>query len=103
MTGLRKAAILLVRMGKEYSSRVLANLSEGEVEEVSAEMRRLGQLEAGGVGDVIDEFYALATTKHAGAGGMAYARELLEASLGSERATLLLDRLQASLHDMPVN
>ena len=36
MTGLRKAAILLVRMGKEYSTRVLANMKENEVEEISA-------------------------------------------------------------------
>jgi flagellar motor switch protein FliG len=103
MTGLRKAAILLVRMGKEYSTRVLASLSEGEVEELSAEIARLGKLEPEVVGDVIDEFYALATTKHAGAGGMQYARELLEASLGAERAQLILDRLQASMTDMPFN
>ncbi len=103
MTGLRKAAILLVRMGKEYSSRVLASLSEAEVEELSAEIARLGKLEPEVVGDVIDEFYAMATTKHAGAGGLQYARELLEASLGPERATLILDRLQASMTDMPFN
>ncbi|GGQ42222.1 flagellar motor switch protein FliG [Couchioplanes azureus] len=103
MTGLRKAAILLVRMGKEYSSKVLANMREQEVEELSAEIARLGKLEPEVVGDVIDEFYAMATTKHAGAGGMAYARELLEASLGSERAALILDRLQASMTDMPFN
>ncbi|WP_305784875.1 flagellar motor switch protein FliG [Symbioplanes lichenis] len=103
MTGLRKAAILLVRMGKEYSTRVLANMSETEVEELSAEIARLGKLEPEVVVDVIDEFYALATTKHAGAGGMAYARELLEASLGTERAQLILDRLQASMTDMPFN
>ncbi len=103
MTGLRKAAILLVRMGKEYSTRVLAGLSEGEVEELSAEIARLGKLEPDVVGDVIDEFYAMATTKHAGAGGLQYARELLEASLGIERAQLILDRLQASMTDMPFN
>jgi flagellar motor switch protein FliG len=103
MTGLRKAAILLVRMGKEYSTRVLAGLSEAEVEELSAEIARLGQLEPDVVGDVIDEFYAMATTKHAGAGGLQYARELLEASLGVERAALIMDRLQASMHDMPFN
>jgi flagellar motor switch protein FliG len=103
MTGLRKAAVLLVRMGKEYSSRVLATLSEAEVEELSAEIARLGKLEPDVVGDVIDEFYAMATTKHAGAGGMQYARELLEASLGPERANLILDRLQASMNDMPFN
>jgi flagellar motor switch protein FliG len=103
MTGLRKAAILLVRMGKEHSSRVLAGLRESEVEELSAEIARLGKLEPEVAGDVIDEFYAMATTKHAGAGGMGYARELLEASLGAERANLILDRLHASMTDSPFN
>jgi len=103
MTGLRKAAILLVRMGKEHSTRVLAGLSDGEVEELSTEIARLGKLEPDVVGDVIDEFYAMATNKHAGSGGLAYARELLEASLGTERAALILDRLQASMTDMPFN
>src|SRR3954468_83954 len=101
MTGLRKAAILLVRMSKEYSTRVLAGLSEAEVEELSAEIARLGKLEPEVVGDGIDEFYAMATTTPAGAGRLQYARELLEASLGPERANLILDRLQASMHDMP--
>jgi flagellar motor switch protein FliG len=103
MSGLRKSAILLVRMGKEYSSRIMSSMNETEVEEITAEIARLGKLEPEVVNDVIDEFYALATTKHAGAGGMAYARELLEASLGSERAALILDRLQASMTDMPFN
>jgi flagellar motor switch protein FliG len=103
MTGLRKAAILLVRMGRDYSTRVLAGMSEAEVEEISAEIARLGKLEPEVAGDVIDEFYAMATTKHAGVGGMQYARELLEASLGPERAALILDRLQASMNDMPFN
>jgi flagellar motor switch protein FliG len=103
MTGLRKAAILLVRMGKEYSTKVLGGMSDAEVEELSAEIARLGKLDPVVVGDVIDEFYAMATTKNAGTGGMDYARELLEASLGSERAQIVLDRLQASMNDMPFN
>jgi flagellar motor switch protein FliG len=78
-------------------------MSDAEVEELSAEIARLGKLDPVVVGDVIDEFYAMATTKNAGTGGMDYARELLEASLGSERAQVVLDRLQASMNDMPFN
>ena len=103
MSGVRKAAILLVRMGKEHSARVLAGLKENEVEELSAEIARLGKLEPQAADDVMDEFYAMATTRNAGVGGMDYARQLLEASLGPERAALILDRLQASMSDMPFN
>ena len=103
MTGVRKAAILLVRMGKEHSAKVLNGLRESEVEELSAEIARLGKLEPEMADDVLDEFYAMATTRNAGVGGMDYARELLEASLGPERASMILDRLQASMTDMPFN
>jgi flagellar motor switch protein FliG len=103
MTGVRKAAILLVCMGKEASSRLMAGLRENEVEEISNEIARLGKLEPQDADDVLDEFYAMATTRQAGVGGLDYARELLEASLGPERAALILDRLQASMTDMPFN
>ncbi|GIF06076.1 flagellar motor switch protein FliG [Actinoplanes siamensis] len=103
MTGVRKAAIMLIQFGKEQSAQVLANMSEKEVEMLSAEVARLGKLDPVQVDDVLDEFYAMATTRFAGSGGMDYARELLEASLGKERAALILDRLEASMNDIPFN
>src|ERR1700749_2823293 len=103
MTGIRQCAILLVQLGKEHSAQILASMSEKEVELISAEVARLGKLEPNVVDDVMDEFYAMATTRYAGSGGMDYARELLEASLGKERAALILDRLEASMNDIPFN
>ena len=103
MTGVRKAAIMLVQFGKEQSALILSSMSEKEVEMISAEIARLGKLDPTVVDDVLDEFYAMATPRYAGAGGMDYARELLEASLGKERAALILDRLEASMNDIPFN
>ncbi|MDI6099925.1 flagellar motor switch protein FliG [Actinoplanes sp. NEAU-A12] len=103
MNGVRKAAIMLVQFGKEHAAQVMASLTEKEVEMLSAEVARLGKLDPVQVDDVMDEFYAMATTRYAGSGGMDYARELLEASLGKERAALILDRLEASLNDIPFN
>jgi len=103
MNGLRKAAVLLVQMGRENSAKMMAQLRESEVEELSAEIARLGRIDPSMADDVIDEFYAMATTRASGVGGMDYARELLEASLGPERASMILDRLQASMTDMPFN
>jgi flagellar motor switch protein FliG len=103
LSGLRKAAVLLVRMGKENSARMMASLREQEVEELSAEIARLGRVDPGVGDEVLDEFYALATARTGGAGGMQYARELLEASLGAERAGVIMDRLQAQMTDMPFN
>ncbi|MFI1991375.1 flagellar motor switch protein FliG [Actinoplanes sp. NPDC020271] len=103
MSGVRKAAIMLIQFGREQSAQVLASMSEKEVEALSAEVARLGKLDPVQVDDVMDEFYAMATTRFAGSGGMDYARELLEASLGKERAALILDRLEASMNDIPFN
>jgi flagellar motor switch protein FliG len=103
LSGLRKAAVLLVKMGKENSARMMAQLREQEVEELTAEIARLGKIESSLADEVIDEFYALASARTGGIGGMDYARELLEASLGPERASMILDRLQAQMTDMPFN
>ena len=41
MTGLRKAAVLLVQIGKERSAQVLKSLRESEIEILTAEIARL--------------------------------------------------------------
>jgi len=102
MTGLRKAAVLLVQMGRDRSAKLLAELRETEVEELMAEIARLGNVESGDAHAVMDEFYAMAMSHDiVGQGGMDYARDLLEASMGPEKAAELLDRLSAAVTDMP--
>ncbi|WP_157431233.1 flagellar motor switch protein FliG [Actinomadura hibisca] len=102
MSGLRKAAVLLVQMGKEDSAKVLSQLREAEVEELSAEIVRLGAVQPETAGEVLTEFRDMATAhRYVGQGGMDFARELLEASLGRERAGEIVDRLSASLVDLP--
>jgi flagellar motor switch protein FliG len=102
MSGLRKAAVLLVQMGKEDSARLLAQMKQSEVEELSAEIARLGPVEAGVAGDVLDEFHQMAKNQeHAGHGGLDFARDVLEASLGEARAQEIVGRLSISLSDLP--
>ena len=102
MSGLRKAAVLMVQMGKEDSARLMSQLREAEVEELTAEIARLGTVATTVADEVLDEFYDVATQhKFAGQGGLDYARELLEATLGAEKAQAILDRLTVSMTDMP--
>src|SRR2546429_5479707 len=102
MTGLRKAAVLLVQLGKERSAKVLSQLRESEVEELSAEIVRLGRVEPAAADKVFTEFSELAEAhRETGLGGMDFAREMLEASLGQDRAVDLIDRLSAALEDAP--
>jgi flagellar motor switch protein FliG len=102
MTGLRKAAVLLVQMGKEEAAKIMAHLREAEVEELTAEIVRLGQVEADVANVVLEEFHDMATGhKYVGQGGMDFARDLLEASLGRERAGEIVGRLNTVFLDVP--
>jgi flagellar motor switch protein FliG len=102
ISGVRKAAIMLVQMGKEQSAKVLAQMRESEVEEITAEIMRLGTIDAETAGSVMDEFHNMAVAnKYAHQGGMDYAKELLEASLGREAAEAVVNRLSAAFVEMP--
>ncbi len=102
MTGAAKAAVLLVQLGKQTSAKVLAALRDTEVERVSGEIARLGEVESHVAESVLREFTELATAhEYAGQGGIELARELLETSLGRERADEIIGRLSATMQDVP--
>ncbi len=102
LTGPQKAAILLVQLGRERSALVLKSLRESEVEEILNEIARLKGVDTETVDAVMEEFQELATARrYYGQGGIAFAREVLEASMGPEKAAELLRRMEASLVEMP--
>lgn len=102
LTGAQKAAVLLVQLGKERSAAVLKSLRENEVEEVLAEIARMQGVPAHTVDAVFEEFSTLASARRNYAqGGMDFAREVLEATLGPERAAEVLARMKASLVELP--
>jgi flagellar motor switch protein FliG len=102
MSGLRKAAVLLVQIGKEHSAQVLKSLRESEIEVLTAEIARLEEIEPDIAGAVLVEFQQLAAARHYYAqGGLSYAEEVLVATLGPDKAREVLGRLKAVLVEMP--
>jgi flagellar motor switch protein FliG len=100
--GVRKAAVLLVQIGQENAAKVLAYMSESEVEAISAEIARLESLSAGETEAVLAEFRELSTAQlNIMRGGPDFARALLEESLGAERADSIMNRLAASAMKLP--
>jgi flagellar motor switch protein FliG len=100
--GLRKAAVLLVQMGKDQSSKILSQMRDTEVEELTAEIVRLQNVDAELAYSVIDEFHDMVTARRfAGEGGLNFARDLLESSLGEERAAEVMERLSAAVMNAP--
>ncbi len=100
--GARKAAVLLIQMGRERASAVLAHLSEPEVEAISAEIARLETIDAEESSKVLAEFRHMMNARaHIAQGGMSMAQQLLEQSLGEERAAEIMGRLKAASVKMP--
>lgn len=100
--GMRKAAILLVSLGPEVAAEIFRHLSDDQIEKLTIEMARLGDVD----GDEHDavQYELLESAYQKGwvsSGGAAYAREVLELALGEERASEILGRLSAMIEQSP--
>jgi flagellar motor switch protein FliG len=102
VTGIRRAAIFLVQLGADKAARVMALLPEPLVEELTTEIVRLKDVSADDAADVLtqarDELLEAAGQPR---GGLDLARQLLAGSVGMERADEIMERLGATLSEMP--
>ncbi|WP_230854925.1 flagellar motor switch protein FliG [Arthrobacter terrae] len=98
LTGMQKAAIILMQLGPENAARVMKQFTEAEAEEVAAEIVSMQRVDPAVAGQVISEFHEMTfhTTSNT-RGGRDFARELLEASFGSERAASVMGRLEHNM------
>lgn len=103
LTGTQKAALVLMQLGRERAARVLSELNDSEIEEITAEIVRMERVDRNVAHQAMDEFHALATgvSSHIPAGGRGFAQQLLESSFGSDRADEVLDKLATSLAGQP--
>ena len=98
ITGVRRAAILMVLLGDEASASIFRHLEETEIQEISKEISRLGKIESEVADQVLEEFHKM-TMAHAlqARGGSEFARKLLVKAFGTDSSRKLLDRLNISL------
>ncbi|HKN38619.1 MAG TPA: flagellar motor switch protein FliG [Acidimicrobiia bacterium] len=102
LTGAQKAAVFILHMGKDRSAEVLRSMRESEVAEIMAEVARMRTVNSTVVEEVVGEFKEMADAKvTVTAGGLERARSLLVESLGGDKATEILDRVTASLIELP--
>jgi flagellar motor switch protein FliG len=101
-TGRQKAAIFLVTIGSEISSEIFKYLREDEIETLTFEIARLETIDAEQKDTILQEFQELMiANQFISTGGIDYARELLEKSLGSQKAIDIINRLTSSLQVRP--
>jgi flagellar motor switch protein FliG len=102
MPGLRKAAVFLAQMSKEEAGIILAQLRPREVESITRELMRLGAVEPEDVDGVLEEFHDLMTAQRfVGRGGVEFARDILAAGLGEDKAGDILSRLNVVYTEVP--
>lgn len=102
VSGLQKAAILLIALGPEKSAAIFKHLKEEEIEELTLEIANTRSITPQLKDDVINEFYEVCLAQqYIAEGGIGYAKELLEKALGSDKAMDVIGRLTASLQVKP--
>jgi flagellar motor switch protein FliG len=104
ISGPKKAAIIMVALGSDASSQIFRNLEESEVERLSTEIARLGNVVPEAREAVLEEFYNLAMAQqYVSQGGIDYAREILEAALGPRKAKEILEKVQQTIRTTGFN
>ena len=102
ITGVQKAAILLIALGPDKSSNVFKHLKEDEIEQLTLEIENTRIVSPAMKDAVLDEFYEVCLAQqYIAEGGIGYAKDLLEKALGSERAKDVIGKLTASLQVRP--
>jgi flagellar motor switch protein FliG len=98
LTGIRKAAILLVLLGDKSSAEIIKLLSEDEVQLVSREIARLESISSDNAEVLLEEFYQMNMAHDfVVRGGLDYAKKMLNQAFGPEAAKRLIDRLSKSV------
>ncbi|MGN0151394.1 MAG: flagellar motor switch protein FliG [Wujia sp.] len=102
ISGVQKAAILLIALGPERSAQVFKHLKDDEIEQLTLEIANTKSVPADLKDAVLDEFYEVCLAQqYIAEGGIAYAKELLDKALGEDRARDVIGKLTASLQVRP--
>lgn len=102
VTGVQKAAILLIALGPERSAQVFKHLKDDEIEQLTLEIANTKSVPSDLKDQILDEFYEVCLAQqYIAEGGIAYAKELLDKALGEDKARDVIGKLTASLQVRP--
>lgn len=102
ISGIQKAAILLISLGPERSANIFKHLKEDEIEALTLEIANTRSISPATKDQVLDEFYEICLAQqYIAEGGIQYAKELLEKALGVDKAKDVIGKLTASLQVRP--
>src|ERR1051325_7782438 len=92
ISGLRKAAMLLIVLGEQASADLMQQLAEEDVQKVSREVAKITAISAEQAENVLNEFHHMvAAGDYVARGGIDYARKLLMRAFNPDTAKRMLD------------
>src|SRR5690554_1120686 len=92
LTGVQKAAILMIALGPDVSSSILKRLPDSMIEKVSYEIANTTKITAQQRNEILKEFMDMCQAQdYISQGGLDYARNLLTKALGSQKAKEIID------------
>jgi len=103
MTATQKVAALLIVLGPTTASEVLKNITDDDLlEQITLDIASLNKVPNEILNSILEEFKALfQASNYLSAGGMDYAKELLEKAYGGDQAKKILDRLVVLMNSNP--
>jgi len=94
LSGVKKAAILLITLGPEVSSQILKLLPDSLIQKVTYEIANMDHVEPSNRDSVLGDFVDMASARgYLLDGGIDYAKNLLNKALGAQRAKEVIDVL----------
>jgi flagellar motor switch protein FliG len=94
---MEKAAILLLYVGTEASSKILQHMDDADIKRIGQAMATLGHVSLETIQDVVTEFHEI-TDPAAGffSKGDEFVRKVLEKALGPQKAEMILSEMYSS-------
>jgi flagellar motor switch protein FliG len=102
ITGLEKAAVLLLALDQETASSILNNLDPTTLEEVTRELAAIGSVSPKIREAIVEEFYSTAMAQTwVSEGGLEYASALLRRSVDSKTAEQIIQQVSQQVQQTP--
>lgn len=102
LTGVKKAAVLLISLEEDKAAEILKRLPPEAVEEVSREIASMGEIPHSARREVFGEFYNLALANtYLTEGGLEYAKGLLRKSLSEQDADRVIKQVTQQVQTTP--
>lgn len=95
ISGVQKAALLMIALNVENAAEIFKHLDAGEIEMISTEISKVKNIPSQTVDSVMEEFYNMVTAReYVLEGGLEYAQAVLEKSFGINKAVEIIEKVK---------